>query len=1259
MHKPKTLEIQTKEPFFPIVGIGASAGGLDAFKQFLQAIPEKSGMAYVLVQHMNPKYESRLAEILSKTTHLPVVEIEDNCFFRADHIYIMPSGKLLIASDGMLTLADVTEKNKHIKTIDLFFSSLGVVHQNFAVGVVLSGNATDGTLGLKVIKANGGLTFAQDDTAAFEGMPHNAITSGVVDFVLPPGEIPGKLIEINRPFQTAETEEKVTDTDEKQAQEIYKQILLALNLRKGTDFTYYKQATIKRRIARRMALKKIQQPKEYLDFLRENKTEQEALYDDMLIGVTNFFRDINSFETICKELVPLILKQKKDVESVRIWVAGCSTGEEAYSIAICLNEAIDIKSARLKLQIFATDISEKAITKARTGIYTQNELEGVSDFRLQQFFTKADGSYHINKSIREICVFAHHNFLKDPPFAKMDIISCRNVLIYMEPILQKRVFNTFHYALKDKGFLILGKSESAGTNSDLFDQFVKNQKIYLKKQSSRKFMAVVSERSETVFKKEDKKDIPPDMVVADFQTSADRLVLLKYAPAGVVVNEQLDILQFRGEIGNYLEPAPGKASLNLLKMAKGSLGFELRNLLYKTKKTGSAEKKVGLPVSVNGTQQLVTIDAIPLPDTLETNYLILFRQQDLVTEYKEQPLVRKNRFTRSLADKDLRIEQLEKELAQARDDMRSITEEQEAANEELQSANEELLSGGEELQTLNEELETSQEELQSTNEELLIINHELLDRNEQLIAARNYNDSIIETIRDPLIILDKNLFVKSATNGFYKKFKLFEKDTEGKLLFEVGNNQWDIPALRHLLENIIPEKSSFSDYEIVYSFPNVGQRNIMLNAKRIEKVNNEQYILLAIEDITERRIVEKGLAEIKNLYRESQERLKLAIESTGIGTWDFYPSTNEWIMDDQCRQLYNVHPDQPSTYETFLNIVHTEDRALTHEVIQKTLKGYNHGNYDIEFRTAAAEKYASKWIRAKGKTFFNEEGDGIRFIGISLDITQQKTILDELETRVQERTRSLAEAIDALAHSNENLEQFAYVASHDLQEPLRKIETFALMLQQKEKENLGDDTKKYLDRISIAATRMKKLITDILDFSRVSSPGKSFEPTDLNHILKNVLTDFELLINQKQAVVNAVKLPVLNAMPAQLNQLFHNLISNALKFSNENVVPVINITCKVSDIAEKEKYSLDNKEKYYHLIFSDNGIGFDQKYADRVFLIFQRLVGKSEYEGTGIGLAICQKIVLNHRGVIVANSKESEGTSFHIFLPAALERNRA
>lgn len=1370
---------------FPVIGIGASAGGLDAFKKLLKSIPVDSGMAFVLVQHLDPNHESMLSDILQKVAPIPVLEITDDIKVAPNHIYVIPSNKIMVATDGVLLLAPRPEKSKTERylPIDVFFTSLAIVHQTHAIGVILSGTGTDGTLGLKAIKDYGGITFVQDEaSAAYPDMPNSAVQAGIVDFVLPPDKIPEKLVEVTQIITTpTSVEENLPLGDE----EAFRQINAVLRIRKGTDFTYYKQTTIRRRILRRMAINKNTAPAEYLNYLRENKQEQDTLYQDLLIPVTAFFRDSYVFDNLCSNVFPLLLKNKQADEPIRIWVAGCSTGEEAYSMAICIREFLGshiLHDSEERVQLFATDLSERAIVKARTGLYTKMEVSGLAPERLKEFFTKTNGSYQVNRQIRDLCVFATHNFLKDPPFGKMDIVSCRNVLIYMEPYLQKKALTTFHYALNPKGFLLLGKSETTSGVPDLFAPSEKNDKLYTRKDVPSRFIHTASPRSElNVIGTIDKPKT--ESMRSDFQKTADDIMLSKYTPAGVVINETMDIVQFRGSTSRYLEQASGKPSHNLLVLAKHGLAFELRNILHKTKKGAVAVIKENVPVEINGSLVNITIEAIPLPNTIEPHYLILFHDSDSVGN--KQGSTENNKPTRKTKSdaKDLRIKQLELELTQAREDMRSITEDQEAANEELQSANEELLSGSEELQSLNEELETSKEELQSTNEELMVVNHEMISLNEQITEARNYAESIVANIREPLLVLDKNLRIKTANKSFYKTFKVNEKETEGALIYNLGDNQWDIPELRTLLEKILPEKSIFTDFEVTHSFQNIGELTMLLNAREvINKSNSEKLILLSIEDITERKKAHAKVEESEHRYHNmiysspsmiaifKGEDMIIEIANDAILTsWDktkniigksIFAVLPEIMAQGFDKLLLNVYKTGTPhhSYETpvkllrhgkeelvYYSFVYQPQRNVNAEIVgvaiianevtpqailnkkieesekqfrlmaelmpqkvwasdaegnknyfNKTLLDYAGKSFDElkgigweqmihpndwkknkkqwheSIKTGKDYNAENRLLRKDGKYLWHltravalkgDDGKIKIWIGSKTEIQEQREQKEALEKAVVERTTALHKANKELIYEssekekraeelikiNKELEAFAYVSSHDLQEPLRKIQTFADRILDTEK--LSESGGNYFRLIEDAANRMQTLIEDLLSFSSLNTSEMKFENTDLNVIIAGVKKDFEEIIEEKHATIEATELCEANIIAFQFRQLMQNLIGNALKFSKPNIRPHIIIKSRIIKGNKRKHENLSPEKKYCHITVADNGIGFEEEFNEKIFEVFQKLHPKEEYAGTGIGLAIVKKIVENHHGLITVKSKLNKGTTFDIYLP--------
>lgn len=1120
MHKQKSSLPKATRQDFPIVGIGASAGGLEAFRQFIEAIPTNSEMAYVIVQHLHPMHDSMLTELLSRVAKIPINEITDDIHLAPNNIYVIPENKMLTSYDGVLKLSPRQKDTKN-QAIDVFFNSLAQVHLDLAYGVLLSGNGSDGTIGLKAIKKHGGITFAQDIEAANNEMPQNAINAGVVDYVLSPAQIVEKLIEL------AKAKESFTDENDSNEEVVFQDIIKILRHHSGVDFTYYKQTTIRRRIARRMALSKIATLRDYLKVLQGDKVASEDLFNDLLIPVTEFFRDTKIFQIMREKVFPILTNRVTEGNSIRIWIAGCSTGEEAYTLAIALHEYLGENLEGKEIQIFASDISEVAIAKARIGFYRKSQMRNVSETILTKYFTANTSGYKIKRQIRDLCIFAVHNFLTDPPFARMDLITCRNVFIYMDSFLQKKSLTTFHYALKENGFLLLGKSETAVPAAELFQPFEKAGKIYTRKQVSGRFVHSGMESNDKL--KTLKTNLPrKEIIKEDFRKSAEALLLSNYTPASVIVNEQMDIVHINGSIAEFIELSTGKPTFNLLKMTREGLAFELRNTWHKAKESGALVKKEGIQVKSRGTISEVTIEICKLEDTSEPYFLVLFykslvRKEDISSSEFTADEIRENANLRKIA-------QLEKELAKIHDDVNAISEEQEASNEELQSANEELLSGSEELQSLNEELETSKEELQSSNEELLQINQELLNKQQQINISKNYTEAIVATLREPIVVLDTNLRIKNINRAFSKKYNIAKEEATGKLIYEIQNHLFDNIPMRAMLEKVLPEKTQLDDYQISVNLLPYGESIMLLNARQVTNENSkEQLILLAIEDITERRIIEKRL----------------------------------------------------------------------------------------------------------------------------------QILSSELEAKVEERTtdlltanKELESSVKNLHGANVQLQEYAYVASHDLQEPLRKILMFISRLLEMN-EDFSADALGLVEKISKSSIRMNTLIKDLLAYSYLNNPDRQFVSTDLNVIIADILIDFELMIEERDLEIKVGSLPVINAIPLQMNQLFYNLISNALKFyKNDGSLSKVEIYSQKVSAGQVKKYpTLDPKLSYCEVIIKDNGIGFNKQYENKIFTIFQRLHNNEVYTGTGIGLAIGKKIVENHKGVIFSKAEEDIGAEFHIILP--------
>lgn len=833
-----------------VAAIGASAGGLEAISELLEHLPGNLGMAYIIIQHLDPDHESILPELLEKKTAMPVHKVENNMPVEANHVYVIPPGTFMSIVDSSLKLVTRKKSEGVYHSIDYFLTDFAPIYTNNAIGIILSGTATDGTLGLKTIKAAGGITFAQDKTAKYQGMPGHAIESGYVDFVLSPEKIAHELIEISKnPLRLAPPDRIPENKDE------IKRILVILHAKLGVDFSGYKTSTIYRRIMRRVVLNRCKDLKEYLQFIRKNEEEAHLLYKDLLINVTSFFRDPSIYLALVKTILPRITKGRKLSDPVRIWIPGCATGEEAYSIAICLLEFFNDKSIDFPIQIFATDLNAAAIERARAGIYLKGDLTDIPTQRLEGFFTPINGHYQVAKSIRDICIFARHNLLKDPPFSRLDLISCHNVLIYLETEAQRKILQNFHYGLNADGYLLLGKSETAGNEDALFKLVDKENKIY-----SKKSVTGIINFDFSMHTPHQKKATPENIPLQemekrlDVEKEMDKVLLSEFVPPGILINRDLNIIEFRGNTSSFLRPASGKASFHLLKMIREELVFELRTIINKSMTEGRRIKKEGIIYKHEGLIREVGIEVIPMKASVsETFYLVIFKEAfNTVTPEKVRSVKGKKQ-----ENKDHQIAALEQQLKDAREQIKTMSEEFESFREELQSSNEEVLSSNEELQSMNEELETSQEELQSTNEELTTINDELQLRNTELKEAIAYAEAIIYTIREPLIVLNQDLRVNTANQAYYKLFQGSPKDIEGRMFYEIQGGLWDIPALRNKLSEINKSNRVLNDFKIEKEFPFIGKKTVMINANEMALEGKRTKILIAIENITERAELEQ------------------------------------------------------------------------------------------------------------------------------------------------------------------------------------------------------------------------------------------------------------------------------------------------------------------------------------------------------------------------------------------------------------------
>jgi two-component system CheB/CheR fusion protein len=825
---------------FPVVAIGASAGGLEAYTEFFHALPPYTGMAFVLVQHLDPSHHSMLAEILAKATRIPVEEVKPKVKIRPNHVYVIPAGASMFIADGSLTLTPRRKGPAQHLPINIFLRSLAEERKSGAIGIILSGTGADGTSGMEDIKAEGGITFVQEpSTAKYDGMPRNAINSGCVDFILRPRDIAAEIARIqHHPYLLPQERTKAEPGKDLDGSAVplsrpekdFSVILDQLRKTSGVDFTQYKPNTIHRRAMRRMMILKQDSLGEYANHLKEHPDEGSKLFEDVLIPVTSFFRDFEAFEALKAQVYPAIVKDKGNNGTIRMWAPGCSTGEETYSLAMTLLEFLGDKAPSFQVQIFGTDLNEKGIQKARVGIYRESISEEISPERMARFFVRVDEGYRVNKAVRDMCVFARQNLANDPPFSQMNLVACRNLLIYIQPVLQKKIIPILHYALKPSGFLVLGGSESVAAFPELFSTIDKKHRIYGKKAITSRLHYDFVQSYYPGYLGSSRPELPgngPKLqpVAAgefDLQAEADRVVLKHHAPAGVVVNSAMEVIQFRGRTSPYLEQSGGKPSLNLLKLAQNGLAVELRTLIAAAGKRGAPAKKYGVRFEGNGHPRTLDLSVTPLGDAQEKGakdnrfFLVLFddvTQQATLGPKDAATLKREGAASARKNGQEAR--RFQQEAIDARSALRSAIESEDALKEEFQSTNEEILSANEELQSTNEELETAKEELQSTNEELNTLNFELRSKNEELHELSNDITNFLNSARIPIVMLDRGLRIRRLTPTADKLLKIRPSDV-GRPLADIRPNI-EAPELEQLaakvLETLQPEELEVCDLQ--------------------------------------------------------------------------------------------------------------------------------------------------------------------------------------------------------------------------------------------------------------------------------------------------------------------------------------------------------------------------------------------------------------------------------------------------------------
>jgi two-component system CheB/CheR fusion protein len=1342
-----------------IIAIGASSGGLEAISAFFDYTP-LDGVSYILIQHLSADFKSQMAQILSRHTQLQVVDVTNDIKIESNKVYLIPSSNFMVIKNGKLILSDKKDIKRPHLTIDHFFTSLAKERGDRAIGVILSGTGRDGSNGIDAIKKAGGIAIVQDPaTASFNEMPLAAIATGCADMVLSPEAMP-QVIEDYVKDGLLETL-----ADDKNSEITERDLAVIFGLIKGNlplDFTDYKRPTILRRIKRRMLQHNFNQVAKYSEFLKNNPKEIDLLANDFLISVTSFFRDPEAFEIIKKTVIPDIVKQNQD-DVLKVWVAGCATGEEAYSLAILISEYLTKTKTSLEVKIFATDINKAALDIASKGLYPESIEKDVSKERLQHFFTKTGTSYKVKHNIRKMLVFAQHDLAKNPPYCNISLISCRNLLIYMNLFLQKKVFAMMHFGLKKDGYLFLGPSENPASVLADFTRINQKWNILKSNKNGRSvrfdnFAAPVIDGIKTTTVEISKKSPAPvsQLALAD---EINIVILEESGFSGICTDENLTVLRSFGDPSPYLKHEIFNFNLNDLLPDNVALIFKAA-----AHKAITLNEKVainGLDFSGDGMPHAVMADIIIRPFAVSKSagqlLLILFakaKDKTINTELTKAGDIKQ--LTKQ------HLISLEKELAEAKHNLGVAYERIESSNENMQSFNEELLSANEELQSANEELQSVNEELQTinkehqvtnaeltesnddlnnyfrsningqlfvdrdlllkkyspgavkhiniresdigrplsnittnikletliedikkvmandesitreaessdgriyqvmtmpyirknsketdgavisfyeitelkklladldiinkklinSNDEISTVNHELLEKNEQLDNSRRYTEEIFNTIHDPVVILDKDLKVIRATEGFYHMFKVSEKQTEGAFLYDLGNKQWDIPVLRSQLENILSDKVTFKAFETDQVFKGIGRRIMRLTAREFNTHTDGKLIIMAIQDLTDKRKVEVGLAEAEWLLAESKERLHFAIESAGIGAWDFNPITRELIWDNRSRELFGLLPTDELDQELFLSIIHPDDRGITNEAIKNCLHGANNGEFNAEYRVIMAGEQKPRWIKSKGKAYFNKNQIATRFIGTVLDISIEKT--------AAENNRELLQKKD----------EFISIASHELKTPITTLKA-SLQLLSRMKESPKPVFPRLIEQSEKSMEKIIGLIDDLLNVTRLNEGQLKLNKNYFNiagmlsQCCSHVRADAK-----HELIVQGDETLQIYADEDRIEQVVVNFVNNAVKYAPD---------CReIYLIIEKE----DNMLK---ICVKDTGPGIPPEKQSQLFDRYYRADHSgSQYSGLGLGLYISAEIIKRHDGQIGVNSAIGKGTSFWFTLP--------
>lgn len=1207
-----------------LVGIGASAGGLEALREFVGHLSPNGVMAYVVAQHLSPTHRSMLMELLARETELKVQELERPCRPVSDVVYITPPNKNLELEDGLLTVRTPKRKSGPIPSVDVFFASLALEHEDNAIGIILSGTGSDGARGIQAIKAAGGITLAQDDTAKYDGMPRAATATGCVDLVLPAKEIATKLAALgDRPTHVDLLGES------SHPPEAYEEIMALLRTHAGVDFADYRASTIYRRIVRRSDLLHLGGLSDYLKHLRDKPEEVERLSRELLIGVTSFFRDPKAFEALSKEATRIVTRAGPR-GTVRAWVAACSTGQEAYSIAILFLEAMRHTDVATNLQLFATDLDAEAIRMARRGQYPGSIVEHLDKDLLDRYFSPLGPEYVVKQSVRDSIIFSRQNVIEDPPFSKLDLISCRNLFIYFTPVLQKRALERFHYSLRGGGLLFLGKSEAISENGDYFQLVDRKYKIFravsgvaspFKPSGLLTSQVTVPEAARL------RRRIPENREAPFFEAIVDT-----FGPPTVIIDQAERPLHISGDVSPYLQIPSGMVRFDLSDIIKPELRAELRAILLRSKREGVVVSSRLHLAEHDGDRWQYRVEVHPYHDRASDQDLFLLAFRTVRVDLDDLPDQPESELPDQLGAKE-RIDELEHELVSMREHLQTMVEELETSNEELQSLNEELQASNEELQSTNEELETSNEELQSTNEELTTVNEELVVKTDALNETNTFLSNILESIGHPIVVTGRDFKVLHFNSGAEQIFDVSKTDLGSSILELRPKSR--LPDLREMVEAAVATgrvrskrtKIKGRSYQL-YVHPCLDEQDATIGtvvvfddvsklvASNVELRRSQRELALAYR--SQAATLDSLPAHVALLDRDG----KIVVVNQN---WRQFASSNGYEGEDFCVGVNYLDICENASGDC------ASEAPMMARKLREVLSGVTH---QFEFRYPCHSPTQERWFKCIVRAVRSAKQQQSGAVVMHIDETRQVTMEQSIAA-----ARDLAESASS-AKSN-----FLTNMSHELRTPLNAIIGFSELQKKQIHGDIGHP--KYLEYasdVNDAAHELLAMIDQVLDLSKVEAGGLEMEESlvSLEDCRNTVFKMLGATAAREHVVLTSeipAGLPLLRADQRLVCQMLSNLVANAIKFTEPNGhVSVAAGLAKLGGMA---------------LTVSDTGIGIAEADLQRIVEPFSqvRATLTSENSGVGIGLALVNSMIGLHQGELTIDSVEGEGTRVSLLFP--------